>query len=129
MCLVCTAGKLKILKTTNLYYSNQILKKSLFFLQDFGDTKRCFQPNVNNNINLQCDEAYVVNPDNVFSLLEARQLKKASRFDSSYESNIYEEESSSSSSSYHEAVQISPQHVSLKLRISKFVLSFFLVIG
>lgn len=88
-------------------------------LQDFNDTKRCFQPNVNTVINLQCDEAYVVNPDNVFSLLEARQLKKArSRYESGYDSSY--SEGYGGGYSQHEAVQISPQHVSLKLRISEY---------
>ncbi|KAL0268505.1 UNVERIFIED_CONTAM: hypothetical protein PYX00_010424 [Menopon gallinae] len=86
--------------------------------RDFNDTKRCFQPNVNTVINLQCDEAYVVNPDNVFSLLEGRQLKKArSRYESGYDSSY--SEGYGGGYSQHEAVQISPQHVSLKLRINE----------
>lgn len=112
--------------------------------QNFGDRKRCFQPNINTNANLQCDEAYIVNPDNVFSLIEARHLKKASSsrgsgYDGGYEAGYEYSESHSSSGSFsssssfgsggsysgssgylqHEAVQISPQRVGLKLRISK----------
>jgi len=63
-----------------------------------------------------------VNPDNIYSILEARQLKKA--YDSEYEAGGYSESehSSSSSSSFQsrEAVQIYPQNVSLKLRISEY---------
>ena len=114
-------------------------------MQNFGDTKRCFQPNININVHMQCDEAFVVNPDNVFTLVEARELKKASRsgyegggggggYEAAYEeshshssssSSFSSSSSSSSSGSYgssyyqHEAVQISPQRVALKLRISK----------
>ncbi|KAK6631132.1 hypothetical protein RUM43_014228 [Polyplax serrata] len=107
---------------------------------NFGDTKRCFQPNI--NIQSQCDEAYIVNPDNVFSLMEARSLKKASRagyegggYEGGYEAGYEESHSYSSSGSYsssssfgsssgssylqHEAVQISPQRVGLKLRINE----------
>ena len=49
---------------------------------------------------VRCPADQVVNPDNVFNIIENTELRKAS--------------------TYSEAVQVKPQHVSLKLRISKF---------
>ncbi|XP_025415221.1 integrin beta-PS isoform X2 [Sipha flava] len=90
------------------------------------DGKRCFQPNINTNVLSQCEEKFINNPDNVYSIIESRKLQKASKSLSS--SRISSSSSSSSSSSAfsgsastlaHEAVQISPQKVSLKLRINE----------
>lgn len=48
----------------------------------------------------RCPADMVVNPTNVFKIIENSELRKASE--------------------YYEAVQVKPQHVSLKLRISNF---------
>ncbi|XP_050434816.1 integrin beta-PS isoform X2 [Adelges cooleyi] len=86
------------------------------------DGKRCFH--INSNVLQKCEERYINNPDNEFSIVEARKLQKASRTSSSFSSS-----SSSSSGSFssaggatgigHDAVQISPQKVALKLRINE----------
>uniref|UniRef100_A0A8D8UPU8 Integrin beta n=1 Tax=Cacopsylla melanoneura TaxID=428564 RepID=A0A8D8UPU8_9HEMI len=99
-------------------------------LPEYGDKKRCFQPSLNADDNLeQCPEEYVYNPANVFSVLERRPLAKGSKASqqgqygsssSSSSSGSYSSQSSGSSYGAHsEAVQISPQHVSLKLRINE----------
>jgi len=76
---------------------------------------------------IQCSERYVNNPDNEYSILESRKLQKARKNTNSYTSSISSSSGSftsasggSASSSSHDAVQISPQQVSLKLRISRF---------
>lgn len=70
---------------------------------DYGNgtsTKRCFQPNRNSKTGkLQCRSEYIINPDNVYTILQSRQLSKAREG--------------------YEAVQIFPQRVSLKLRINE----------
>jgi Integrin, beta chain. len=100
-----------------------------FLPQEYGDKKRCFQPSLNADDNLeQCPEEYVFNPANVFSVLDNRHLAKASKYHHSQHSSSSSSSSSSgsfssggSASGHSEAVQISPQHVSLKLRISEFL--------
>jgi len=109
--------------------------------QKFSE-KRCFLPNINTKIFATCPPDYTWNPDNVFSMLRHRNLTKGGyaagggggggygSIETSY-SNF----SSSSSSSSHshkeswggggrrqEAVQMWPQEVNLKLRISKLLL-------
>ncbi|KAI5709706.1 hypothetical protein M8J75_002550 [Diaphorina citri] len=94
---------------------------------EYGDKKRCFQPSLNADDNLeQCPEEYVFNPANVFSVLDNRHLAKASKYHHSQHSSSSSSSSSSgsfssggSASGHSEAVQISPQHVSLKLRINE----------
>ena len=57
----------------------------------------------------RCPADMVVNPMNVFKIIENAELRKASE--------------------YYEAVQVKPQHVSLKLRISMtFIDKFSLVL-
>jgi len=75
---------------------------------------------------VQCNERYVNNPKNEYKILDSRQLQKARKNTNSYSSSVSSSSSSSTSafkgsaaSSTHDAVQISPQQVSLKLRISK----------
>jgi len=74
---------------------------------------------------IQCSERYINNPKNEYKMLEARELQKARKNTHSYTSSVSSSSGSSStykgsaSSSTHDAVQISPQNVSLKLRISK----------
>lgn len=116
---------------------------------DHGDKPRCFQHSYSNF----CPEQFIWNPDTVQSFTINRELTRASYAaggaggQMSYGSSYYANSSysSSSSGSYSGAygasgaagsagsfsgsniVQISPQRVSLKLRISKFVLLLILV--
>ena len=48
----------------------------------------------------RCPPGDVINPNNVFTIVQNLELQRASE--------------------YHEAVQVSPQHVSLKMRVSKW---------
>ncbi|CAH0754478.1 unnamed protein product [Bemisia tabaci] len=85
---------------------------------NFSDQKRCFQPNINTDLLLKCDEAFVVNPDNVYSILEMRELSRANSH--SHSTSIKNTASGGSfGAGSREAVQITPQHVSLKLRINE----------
>lgn len=75
---------------------------------------------------IQCNERYVNNPKNEYKILDSRELQKARKNTNSYMSSISSSSGSftsaskgSAASSTHDAVQISPQQVSLKLRISK----------
>jgi len=75
---------------------------------------------------VQCSERYINNPKNEYKMLDARVLQKARKNTQSYTSSVSTSSGSSTSSfkgsassSSHDAVQISPQQVSLKLRISK----------
>lgn len=92
---------------------------------DYGEKKRCFQPNINTDLLLHCAEEYIYNPDNEFKSILQKKLQKASYSATSTSSSVSTASSSSSSSSsgqasaHQEAVQISPQHVSLKLRINE----------
>jgi len=74
----------------------------------------------------QCNERYINNPKNEYKMLDSRELQKARKNTNSYMSSVSSSSGSSSTaskgssaSSTHDAVQISPQQVSLKLRISK----------
>lgn len=104
------------------------------FQPDFGDQKRCFQPATlpPNSVNSVCREEYVWYPDNILQVIQQKELSKAhagagasssssSWHQSSSSSSSHWSSSSSSSSSGHqqEIVQISPQRVNLKIRISK----------
>lgn len=89
------------------------------------DGKRCFQSNINSNM-IQCNERYINNPKNEYKMLDSRQLQKARKNTNSYTSSVSSSSGSSTSafkgsasSSAHDAVQISPQQVSLKLRINE----------
>lgn len=107
---------------------------------DFGDRARCFQPDVKPAST--CPEEFVINPDNEQILVRSEALSRGgmSMSGGGYESGgtYYEEGGSqgsisggtsgisggsgsggSSGSSSGGVVQISPQHVQLKLRISK----------
>ena len=89
----------------------------------FGDRKRCFQPSIV-DANRQCNEAYTINPQNEYTVERNDELSKASKgrgqiSGSSYQSTSFQESSSGFESGYKEAVQVAPQHVNLKLRISK----------
>lgn len=91
---------------------------------DFGDRPRCFQPDLKPATS--CDEAFVVDPGNEMALLSSNALSRGSGMYS--ESSHQSEHSSSSrgssskggsSSASGGVVQISPQHVKLKLRVSE----------
>lgn len=105
---------------------------------EFGDRPRCFQPDLRPAT--LCPEEFVVNPDNEEIMKRNAQLSKGGRQISSggmASGGSYEESGSSHSSmaghgsasgsasgsggSYGSGgvVQVSPQHVNLKLRISK----------
>ncbi|KAL0119739.1 hypothetical protein PUN28_007879 [Cardiocondyla obscurior] len=105
--------------------------------------KRCFLPNINTKIFATCPSEYTWNPDNVFSMLRHRNLTKGgysagsgggggygsidgtySNFSSSSSSSSHSHKDtwSSSGSKRQEAVQMWPQEVNLKLRISKSLL-------
>lgn len=101
----------------------------MFFIKRF-DGKRCFQPNINSNILLQCEKRYINNPDNVYTIVESRKLQKSTKgfkqTSSSQSSSSFSSNSNGAAagvaSREDEAVQISPQQVSLKLRISESTL-------
>lgn len=116
--------------------------KAALLLQNFSE-KRCFLPNINTKIFATCPPEYTWNPDNVFSMLRHRNLTKGgygagsgggggggygsietsySNFSSS--SHSYKESWGGSGSRRQEAVQMWPQEVNLKLRISKLLLLF-----
>ncbi|KAJ8936075.1 hypothetical protein NQ314_012510 [Rhamnusium bicolor] len=105
---------------------------------EYGDSARCFQPSSSSDANAQCDEKYILNPDNVLSIIQALALSKAeSRIGSGgtleqgYEGSYYNNESWSASGSFsggaggsaaggygggRHIVQVSPQRLNLKLR-------------
>uniref|UniRef100_A0A1B6CMD9 Integrin beta n=1 Tax=Clastoptera arizonana TaxID=38151 RepID=A0A1B6CMD9_9HEMI len=86
---------------------------------NINDRPRCFRPSGDKDAHLQCDEAYVYDPDNMYTAISKMELRKASSSQSSSSQSSYSSSSSfSSSSSRYEAVQISPQEVSLTLRIN-----------
>ncbi|KAG8254452.1 Integrin beta-1 [Homalodisca vitripennis] len=87
--------------------------------QGFEDRQRCYQPNGNPRV--QCEKSYIVDPGNEFRVIEQRRLSKGKYSGNGYSTNTATSSSSSSSSSSpnHEAVQISPQRVSLKIRINE----------
>eukprot|EP00102_Acyrthosiphon_pisum_P022565 XP_016659775.1 PREDICTED: integrin beta-PS-like [Acyrthosiphon pisum] len=75
---------------------------------------------------IQCNEHYINNPKNEYKVLNSRELQKARKNTNSHMSSDSSSGGSSSSaskgsaaSSTHDAVQISPQQVSLKLRINE----------
>jgi len=87
----------------------------------------------------KCDEKYVINPDNLYSVLLGEELSKGSRrrggqiggatyegYEESHQEGHFQETHESGSSSHgffgahQDPVQISPQHVKLQLRISEF---------
>lgn len=84
---------------------------------------------------IQCNERYINNPKNEYKMLDSRQLQKARKNTNSYTSSVSSSSGSSTSafkgsasSSAHDAVQISPQQVSLKLRISKYFPNYYIFI-
>ncbi|XP_055388340.1 integrin beta-PS isoform X2 [Condylostylus longicornis] len=105
--------------------------------EDFGDSPRCFEPSVPSY--RQCPEEFIVNPDNEEKILFGRNLTRAKKMitaqsDEGYFSGAgyqesYSYSSSSGSSSYGQnsysysqtrrIVQISPQRVSLKMRVNE----------
>lgn len=87
----------------------------LFHFQQYLERKRCFLPSVSVDQQFQCNVAYIVNPSNNYTLLQYRALTNASVNRQTSQSSYYNRSAS------HEAVQIYPQRVSLKLRISKYL--------
>ncbi|KAE8742436.1 hypothetical protein FOCC_FOCC011990 [Frankliniella occidentalis] len=90
---------------------------------DFGDRKRCFQPS-NQDSNRQCNEAYMIFPQNEYTVERNEELSKASKGSgyisgSSYQSSSHQESGSAYDGGFKEAVQVAPQQVSLKLRINE----------
>jgi len=81
----------------------------LFHFQQYLERKRCFLPSISAD---QCNFEYIVDLSNEYKLLQAKALTNASV-------NRQTSQSSYNRSTSHEAVQIYPQRVSLKLRISK----------
>lgn len=113
---------------------------------DFGERPRCFQPSYTTLG--ACKEEFTWNPDNEQKLIINRELTRAGSrnaggqmvYGGSYEANSSHSSSfsshsstsygassraSASGSSSGEIVQISPQRVNLKLRISKFLSTFW----
>lgn len=122
-----------------------MIHMNTLFWQGFSD-KRCFLPHVNKKISEECPDNYTFNPDNEYIKIRYKDLTKGSYYavkgleekviteskgqesssasvntesQSSSQSTISSSSSSTSSSSKQEAVQLYPQEVSLKLRISK----------
>jgi len=96
------------------------LKLMLFYFQQYLERKRCFLPSISVD---QCNAAYIVNLSNEYKLIQAKALTNASVNRQTSQSSWQTSQSSYNRSTSHEAVQIYPQRVSLKLRISKsFVL-------
>ena len=114
---------------------------------DFGDRPRCFQPDL--KLATPCPEEFVVNPDNEQIMVRDYALSRGGKALSGGTmvsgGSVYEEESGSSSmkggsqssggfresgggssSASGGVVQISPQEVHLKLRISEFDVNFVL---
>lgn len=111
-----------------------------FIFQNFGDSARCFQPSLAYQQTTQCPEEYVLNPDNILSVIQGLELSKAhgavggggghlvEGFEGAY--NFSESWSGSGSESGQwgggggaaggrHIVQVSPQRLNLKLRASK----------
>lgn len=108
---------------------------------EFGDRPRCFQPDVKPST--PCPEEFVINPDNEQILIRGAALSRGSKATSGGGGRVsggtYEEEESghssmsgsssasggssmsggASGSGSGSVVQITPQHVHLKLRISE----------
>lgn len=114
---------------------------------DFGDSARCFQPSYDSPS--VCPEEFIYNPDSQMTPVTNKELSRSKRMDffagagagegiaggsaaghsqsssGSYSSSSYSSSSGHSSSSMswrseEEIVQIKPQRVNLKLRISEF---------
>ena len=97
-------------------YREHIPNIQIFYSQDYTSTDGAPLPRCNqeefytygdvkgggySSARNRCPASQVINPDNVFRILENRELIQESQ--------------------YQQAVQIKPQHVSLTLRISKSV--------
>lgn len=118
-----------------------IVSKHIFYsLQGYGD-KRCFLPHIN-KISVECPNNYTINPDNEYKMDKYKELTKGSynavkgleekvatesKGQESSSTSVHTESHSSSQStitsststtSKQEAVQLYPQEVTLKLRIS-----------
>ena len=107
-------------------------------LQNFPE-KRCYNPGINQKISTICEEIYKFKPPIEYVLVKQRSLSKGGftaeggstngvfveeNYNSSYKSTYKQSKTSSSKTSSkfgqrHEAVQIWPQEVNLKLRISE----------
>lgn len=116
---------------------------------EFGDRPRCFQPDLKPST--PCPEEFVINPDNEQIMIRDYALSRGGKALSGgggmvSGGTIEEEESGhssmsgsssasggasmsggSSGSASGSVVQISPQHVHLKLRISEFKANFLLI--
>lgn len=111
-----------------------------FTFQNFGDSARCFQPSLAYQQNTQCPEEYVLNPDNILSVIQGLELTKnqgvgtggGGQFINGYEGSYNYSGSWSGSGSEsgqwgggggasggRKIVQVSPQRLNLKLRASK----------
>ena len=89
----------------------------LFHFQQYLERKRCFLPSISLD---QCNAAYIVNLSNDYKLIQAKTLTNATvNRQTSQSSYSYYNRSTS-----YEAVQINPQRVSLKLRISKWLVLY-----
>jgi integrin beta 1 len=94
---------------------------------DFGDRPRCFQPDLKSSS--PCPEEFVFNPDNEQIMMsEAMLSRKSALGQGSSSGSMSGHGSASGGSSGHgsssgsgSVVQISPQEVKLKLRISEFL--------
>lgn len=116
-----------------------------YSFQNFGDSARCFQPSLAYQQTTQCPEEFILNPDNILSVVQGLALTKARKaaggggqmvegFEGSYN---YSESWSGSGSEYgqwggsggggggsgRQIVQVSPQRLNLKLRASEYMLS------
>ncbi|XP_021913854.1 integrin beta-PS isoform X1 [Zootermopsis nevadensis] len=83
--------------------------------RQYLERKRCFLPSINVDQHFQCSAAFIVNPSNNYTLLQYNALTNAS---ASRKTSLSSYNRTTSSHS-HEAVQIYPQRVSLKLRINE----------
>lgn len=107
-------------------------------MQNFTEP-RCIQPDINKGNYATCKEEFLYNPDTEFTLLKNKPLtknedvvEKNSSAANEVFTSIYTITDSSRQSLYKssqtEAVQMYPQEVSLKLRISKFDKFFIFIL-
>lgn len=94
------------------------VQKIQFLFKGFKD-KRCFLPYVNTKISAQCPENYTINPDNVYSKIRYKELTKKSFSPVKGLEESSDKPEQKTSTDKQEAVQLYPQEINLKLRISE----------
>lgn len=112
--------------------------KNCIFFKGFGD-KRCFLPHVNTKISTECPANYTFNPDNEYYKIRYKELTKgsytpvkgleevdneptqeSSADNSNADNNGKKTSKSGTKTDKEEAVQLYPQEITLKLRISNY---------